>query len=161
MPRAKKSDDTADVKVEEATPPPEPAQKGQVELPHSMSVRQLADLLQVSAIDIIKQLMRKDIMANINQVIDYDIASEIATNLGYESRVKSRTAEGTASAISEIRKRRKLQVEEAGNLQHALLWLRLWAMLTTARHDCSMLSARPMSWILKPVPLRSTSVPIR
>ncbi len=117
MARAKKADDTADVKVEEATPPPETAKQGQAELPHSMSVRQLADLLQVSAIDIIKQLMRKDIMANINQIIDYDIASEIATTLGYETRVKPRAAEGAASAISEIRKRRKLQVEEAGNLQ--------------------------------------------
>jgi len=115
--RTKKADDTAEVKVEEATPSPEPVKKGQVELPHSMSVRQLADLLQVSAIDIIKQLMRKDIMANINQIIDYDIASEIATNLGYETRLKPRAAEGAASAISEMRKRRKLQVEEAGNLQ--------------------------------------------
>lgn len=117
MARTKKADDTAEVKVEEATPPPEPAKQGQVELPHSVSVRQLADLLQVSAIDIIKQLMRKDIMANINQVIDYDIASEVATNLGYETRLKPRTAESAASAISEMRKRRKLQVEEAGNLQ--------------------------------------------
>ena len=117
MARTKKADDTAEVKVEEATPSPEPVKKGQVELPHSMSVRQLADLLQVSAIDIIKQLMRKDIMANINQIIDYDIASEIATNLGYETRLKPRAAEGAASAISEMRKRRKLQVEEAGNLQ--------------------------------------------
>ncbi len=117
MPRAKKSDDTADVKAEEATPPPETTKKEQVELPHSLSVRQLADVLQVSAIDIIKQLMRKDIMANINQVIDYDIASEMAAALGFETRLKPRAAEGAASAISEIRKRRKLQVEEAGNLQ--------------------------------------------
>jgi translation initiation factor IF-2 len=117
VPRAKKSDDTAEVKFEEATPPPETPKKEQVELPHSLSVRQLADALQVSAIDIIKQLMRKDIMANINQVIDYDIASEMAAALGFETRLKPRAAEGAASAISEIRKRRKLQVEEAGNLQ--------------------------------------------
>ena len=117
MARAKKSDDTADVKTEEAAPPPETPKKGQLELPHSLSVRQLADILQVSAIDIIKQLMRKDIMANINQVIDYEIASEVAAALGFETRLKPRAAEGAASAISEIRKRRKLQVEEAGNLQ--------------------------------------------
>ncbi len=117
MPRAKKTDNTAQPEAEETTKSPETPEKAQVELPHSLSVRQLADLLQVSAIDIIKQLMRKDIMANINQIVDYDIAAEIATNLGYETRLKSRTAEGTASAISEIRKRRKLQVEETGNLQ--------------------------------------------
>lgn len=116
MPQAKKPDNTAEAEVEEAPQQPE-IPKSQIELPHSLSVRQLADLLQVSAIDIIKQLMRKDIMANINQGIDYDIASEVATNLNFETRLRPRTAEGAASAISEIRKRRKLQVEEAGNLQ--------------------------------------------
>ena len=116
MPQAKKPDNTAEAEVEEAPQQPE-ATKSQVELPRSLSVRQLADLLQVSAIDIIKQLMRKDIMANINQGIDYDIASEVATNLNFETHLRPRTAEGAASAISEIRKRRKLQVEEAGNLQ--------------------------------------------
>ncbi|MQY72994.1 MAG: translation initiation factor IF-2 [Dehalococcoidia bacterium] len=105
-----------EAEVEEASQPPE-TPKSQIELPHSLSVRQLADLLQVSAVDIIKQLMRKDIMANINQAIDYDIASEVATSLNFETRLRPRTAKGAASAISEIRKRRKLQVEEAGNLQ--------------------------------------------
>lgn len=116
MPRAKKPDNTVEAEVEEASQPPE-TPKSQIELPHSLSVRQLADLLQVSAVDIIKQLMRKDIMANINQAIDYDIASEVATSLNFETRLRPRTAKGAASAISEIRKRRKLQVEEAGNLQ--------------------------------------------
>ena len=117
MAQVKKPDNTAKAEAEETIQPSETTKRGQVELPHSLSVRQLADLLQVSAVDIIKQLMRKNIMANINQVIDYDIASEIATSLGYETRLKPRTAEGAASAISEIRKRRKLQVEEPGNLQ--------------------------------------------
>jgi len=116
VPRAKKPDNTAEAEVEEASQQPE-TPKSQIELPHSLSVRQLADLLQVSAVDIIKQLMRKDIMANINQAIDYDIASEVATSLNFETRLRPRTAKGAASAISEIRKRRKLQVEEAGNLQ--------------------------------------------
>jgi len=116
VPRAKKPDNTIEAEVEEASQPPE-TPKSQIELPHSLSVRQLADLLQVSAVDIIKQLMRKDIMANINQAIDYDIASEVATSLNFETRLRPRTAKGAASAISEIRKRRKLQVEEAGNLQ--------------------------------------------
>ncbi len=117
MAQVKKPDNTAEAEAEETIQPPETTKRGQVELPHSLSVRQLADLLRVSAVDIIKQLMRKNIMANINQVIDYDIASEIATSLGHETRLKPRTAEGAASAISEIRKRRKLQVEEPGNLQ--------------------------------------------
>jgi translation initiation factor IF-2 len=59
-----------------------------VEIPHSIAVRQLADLLQVSAVDIIKQLMRNGIFANINQVIDYEVAAAAAATFGYEAQPK-------------------------------------------------------------------------
>ncbi|MFP3898684.1 MAG: translation initiation factor IF-2 [Dehalococcoidia bacterium] len=55
-----------------------------VELPASVTVKQLADLLRVEPVKIIKQLMRKGIMANINQTVDFDTASSIATDLGYQ-----------------------------------------------------------------------------
>jgi translation initiation factor IF-2 len=82
-----------------------------VEIPHSVAVRQLADLLQVSAVDIIKQLMRNGIFANINQVIDYETAAAVAANLGYEAQPESRTARAGAS------KRYQPQEEEAGGLK--------------------------------------------
>ena len=63
-----------------------------IEIPHSLAVRQLADLLQVSAIDVIKQLMRNGIMANINQVIDYEAAAAVAVSLGYEAHPKPQAA---------------------------------------------------------------------
>jgi len=63
-----------------------------VEIPRSIAVRQLADLLQVSAIDIVKQLMRNGIFANINQVIDYEAATAVAADLGYEAQLKPRAA---------------------------------------------------------------------
>ncbi len=63
-----------------------------IEIPHSVAVRQLADLLQVSAIDIIKQLMRNGIFANINQVVDYETAAAVAVNLGYEAHPEPRAA---------------------------------------------------------------------
>lgn len=47
-------------------------------------MKQLADLIEVSAIEVIKQLMRNGIMANINQVIDHDTAVIVASDLGYE-----------------------------------------------------------------------------
>jgi len=59
-----------------------------VEVPHSVSVRQLAELMGVSAIDIIKQLMRDGIFANINQVIDYEAAAKVVTALGFEAQLK-------------------------------------------------------------------------
>jgi len=87
-----------------------------IEIPHTLSVRQLADLLRVSAIDIIKQLMRKDVMANINQVIDYEVAAAVAVDLGYKARLKPRPAQKLASVISEIKKQ-QLQDEEGSGLR--------------------------------------------
>jgi translation initiation factor IF-2 len=65
----------------------------QVEIPSSITVRQLADVLKVEATRIIKQLMRKGIMANINQSIDFETASAMATDLGYvaETAKEART----------------------------------------------------------------------
>jgi translation initiation factor IF-2 len=58
----------------------------QVELPPSISVRQLADILKVEPIKVIKQLMRKGIMANVNQTIDFDTASTTAADFGYNAK---------------------------------------------------------------------------
>jgi translation initiation factor IF-2 len=54
-----------------------------IELPSSITVRQLADILNVEPVKIIKQLMRKGIMANINQTLDFDTASITAAEFGY------------------------------------------------------------------------------
>jgi translation initiation factor IF-2 len=58
----------------------------QVELPPSITVRQLADILKVEPIKVIKQLMRKGIMANVNQAIDFDTASITAADFGYDAK---------------------------------------------------------------------------
>jgi translation initiation factor IF-2 len=58
----------------------------QVELPPSITVRQLADILKVEPIKIIKQLMRKGIMANVNQTIDFDTAIITAADFGYDAK---------------------------------------------------------------------------
>ncbi len=87
-----------------------------VEIPHTLSVRQLAELLGVSVIGVIKQLMKNGIMANINQVIDYDAAAEVATSFGYKAQPQPQAARKAASVISEIKKQ-QLLVEEPGNLK--------------------------------------------
>jgi len=58
----------------------------QVELPPSITVKQLADVLKVEPVKVIKQLMRKGIMANINQTIDFDTASITAAEFGYAAK---------------------------------------------------------------------------
>ncbi|MFN2483393.1 MAG: translation initiation factor IF-2 [Candidatus Limnocylindria bacterium] len=58
---------------------------GPIELPSSISVKELAELLGVSHADIIKELIRNGIFATINQSVDHDTASLIAGELGFET----------------------------------------------------------------------------
>ena len=56
-----------------------------VEVPTLLTVRELAELIGASPIDVIKQLMSNGIMASINQQIDYDTAAVVIEELGYEA----------------------------------------------------------------------------
>ena len=76
-------------------------------IPDTLSVKQLSDLLDVSAIDVIKQLMRNGIMANINQAVDYEAASAVASSLGIETTHQAQTKRKSTSVISEIKKQQK------------------------------------------------------
>ena len=60
----------------------------QIELPPSITVKRLADTLKVEPVKVIKQLMRKGIMANVNQAIDFDTATTVALGFGYSAREK-------------------------------------------------------------------------
>ena len=53
-----------------------------------MSVRELANELDTSAVQVIKILMSNGVMASINQQIDFDTAAVVATELGYSPQVQ-------------------------------------------------------------------------
>lgn len=55
-----------------------------IQLPYSITVRELAGLLDNSAVQVIKILMSNGVMASINQTIDFDTAAVVATELGFE-----------------------------------------------------------------------------
>jgi translation initiation factor IF-2 len=81
-----------------------------VELPRSVTVKQLADLLKVEPTRVIKQLMRKGIMASVNQTIDFDAAQSTATDFGYDAKaakerkaVPSRKEKGKGKAKLPVR----------------------------------------------------------
>jgi translation initiation factor IF-2 len=57
-----------------------------IEIPESVTVRDLAERIQTSPIDVIKQLMANGVMANINQLIDFDTAAIVVGELGFEAR---------------------------------------------------------------------------
>jgi translation initiation factor IF-2 len=62
----------------------EPRDRGAIELPSSITVKDLADLLGVNPADVIRELIKSGIFANINQGIDRETASLVAEELGYE-----------------------------------------------------------------------------
>jgi translation initiation factor IF-2 len=57
-----------------------------IELPASVTVRELADMIKASPIDIIKKLMSNGMMATINQMIDYDTAAIVVSEFGFEAQ---------------------------------------------------------------------------
>jgi len=72
----------------------DPSVRGAVEIPGSITVKELAELVGVNPADIIRELIKSGIFANINQVIDRDTASLVTTDLGYEV-AESRPVETT------------------------------------------------------------------
>ena len=62
----------------------DPRERGAIELPSSITVKDLADVLGVNPADVIRELIKSGIFANINQGIDRETASLVAEELGYE-----------------------------------------------------------------------------
>jgi translation initiation factor IF-2 len=80
-----------------------------IELPVNITVRDLAAKIDTSPIQIIKILMSNGVMANINQVIDFDTAAVVASEMGLEAEME------------------KLEVEEEKPVGDIPLW-RQWIM---------------------------------
>jgi translation initiation factor IF-2 len=62
----------------------DPRERGAIELPSTITVKDLADVLGVNVADIIRELIKSGIFATINQLIDRDTAELVAGELGYE-----------------------------------------------------------------------------
>ena len=114
MPKANKPDNPTEPVVEQASDESPEVKAPLIEIPQFIAIRELANLLQVDAIQIIKQLMRNSMMANINQAIDYEAAAAVATEYGYEARLKLQRSRRSASSTASLK---KLEGEEADNLQ--------------------------------------------
>ena len=81
----------------------------EVQLPQALTVKELADLLEVSAVEIIKELMKNGVMASINQVIDYDTAAIVASDFGFEA---SEQASADVADVVVERAPREVALEE-------------------------------------------------
>jgi len=60
-----------------------------IELSGSLTVRELSERINASPIEVIKNLMANGVMANINQLIDFDTASIVSAEFGYEVTQKT------------------------------------------------------------------------
>ena len=69
-----------------------------ISLPKAISVRALSELLKVSGVDVIKQLMRNGILVNINQVIEYETAANVCKAFGCLPKQETVAAKKSASA---------------------------------------------------------------
>ncbi|MBO9358225.1 MAG: translation initiation factor IF-2 [Thermomicrobium sp.] len=58
--------------------------RGPVEVGSVMTVGELAEAIGVSAVELIKALIRRGVMANINQQIDFETAAKVAADFGVE-----------------------------------------------------------------------------
>jgi len=56
-----------------------------IELPSSIVIRDLAQKIEKSPIDLIKKLMSNGVMATINQAVDFDTAAIVVAEYGYEA----------------------------------------------------------------------------
>ena len=70
-------------------------------LPQTLTVKNLAELVDESPVDVIKQLMRNGIMVGMNQVIDHNVASLVTAAYGIRSRV-SETADTPGVLLADV-----------------------------------------------------------
>src|ERR1044072_538280 len=56
-----------------------------IELPGSIVIRDLAQKIEKSPIDLIKKLMSNGVMATINQAVDFDTAAIVVAEYGFEA----------------------------------------------------------------------------
>ncbi|CAN5493111.1 hypothetical protein BH20CHL6_BH20CHL6_02830 [soil metagenome] len=80
----------------------EPRERTAIEIPQSITVKELAELLGVNPADIIRELIKSGIFANINQVVDRDTASLVTGELGYEVAEVSTSQELEASGDAPV-----------------------------------------------------------
>ena len=101
--------------------------EGKVELPPTLSVKELAEYLNVKTVDIIKELMRNGIMANINQQIDFETAAIVADTFGVQATPMAMDSaiaeqvmgegEGTQVKLTTRSELFSLEGEDPGNLK--------------------------------------------
>ena len=86
-----------------------------MEIPTTLTVKDLADLLHLSPVEVIKELIKSGVMASINQVIDFDTAAIVAHDLEFEPEPAAHTE--IAIAVEPAEGPAPVEEEESESLQ--------------------------------------------
>lgn len=73
-----------------------------VKIPNPVTVKKFAEILDLSVSAVITELMRNGIMATINEEIDFDTASIIAQDLGFETEEDLEMGDGEAITLEKL-----------------------------------------------------------
>ena len=84
----------------------------QLELPDFITVRDLATMMEVSPVNVIKVLIKSGMMANINQQIDFDTASIVAEEMGFDVLAPEDIVEDTDVDVEELPEWRQILAGE-------------------------------------------------
>jgi translation initiation factor IF-2 len=87
-----------------------------IEIPRVLSVKELGELMGVSPVEVIKELMKNSVMASINQVIDFDTAAIVATDMGFEA-TEARATEHAEVVVERATGRAEIIEEDQAALQ--------------------------------------------
>jgi translation initiation factor IF-2 len=113
-------------------PVPKPG-KRKIKVSREVTVGELARAMGVKGSELIRKLMGLSVVAHLNQAIDFETASVLADEFGYELELEKFEPE-TALVEKEDRPE---------DLKPSLRWLPSWAMLTTEKRHCWIISGSP------------------
>ena len=79
------------------------------EIPATIPVRELAELLDMNPLELLKALISNGIMATITQSIDYETAALVAEDLGFTLYLEGQREREEAEALEEARLEAELE----------------------------------------------------
>jgi translation initiation factor IF-2 len=88
-----------------------------IEIPEVITIRDMAELMQVSPIDVIKQLMGLGIMANINQQIDFETAVIVGEEMGFTLQLETPFVPEEEEAAPRTLRQRLYEAEDPQDLK--------------------------------------------
>jgi translation initiation factor IF-2 len=88
-----------------------------IQIPRVLTVKELGELMRISPVEVIKELMKNGVMATINQSIDFETAAIVAHDLGYEPQEET-TAEAEPVVDEAERPSTRIEEEEGAVLSH-------------------------------------------